>query len=266
LGLFALFEKAVCVARYVKSRGYIPVMRIIKSGHSFYSDFKNDDIWDKFYNQPEGYTMEEVLRSKHVFFCPGFYNGTIQENLMNCVSDNTTLLWPDGIYNNRVKEYINGREKRFLPCPEKTLGVLARGTDYVNTHLHNHSIHASKEMICEKIDELLAEREELEYIYLATEDAGYCEYFKSRYGEKIYFTDQERFVTKPGELLSEHHREDKKKRDGFKMGAEYILSIYLLSRCNSLLASGGCAGVGEAIKENDNKYKSIYVFDLGKNI
>jgi hypothetical protein len=43
------------------------------------------------------------------------------------------------------------------------------------------------------------------------------------------------------------------------------LSIDLLSRCNSLLASGGCAGVGEAIKENGNKYKSIFVFDLGKN-
>jgi hypothetical protein len=264
LGLFALFAKAVCVAKYAKSRGFIPVIRILRSEHSFYSDFKNDDIWDKFYNQPEGYTIEEVLRSKHVYFAPGFYNGTIQEILMNRVSEETTLSWPDGIYNSRVKAYLDEKEKIFLPYPDKTLGVLARGTDYVNTHLHNHAIHASKEMICEKIDELLAEREELAYIYLATEDALYCEYFKERYGEKIYFTDQKRFVTKPGEMLAEHHRADKEKSDGFTMGVEYILSIYLLSKCNSLIASGGCAGVGEAIKENGGQYRSTFVFDLGK--
>jgi hypothetical protein len=54
--------------------------------------------------------------------------------------------------------------------------------------------------------------------------------------------------------------------DGFTMGVEYVLSIYLLVRCNSLVASGRCAGVGEAIKENGNKYKSTFVIDLGKNI
>jgi hypothetical protein len=265
LGLFALFDKAECVARYAKSRGFIPVIRIQKAGSSFYSDFKNDDIWGKFYNQPEGYTIEEVLRSKHVCFAPCFYNGSIQSNLMNRASNKTTLSWPDGIYNSRVTDYLHEKEKIFLPYPDKTLGVLARGTDYVNTHLHNHAIHASKEMICEKIDELRSEREELAYIYLATEDADYCEYFKDRYGEKIYFTDQKRFVTKPGEMLAEHHRADKEKSDGFTMGVEYILSIYLLSKCNSLIASGGCAGVGEAIKENGGQYKSTFVFDLGKN-
>jgi hypothetical protein len=265
LGLFALFGKVESFARYIKSRGFIPVIRILRAKRSFYSDFEGDDIWSKFYNQPEGYTIEEVLRSKHVYFAPGFYNGTIQENLMNCVSDKTKLSWPHGIYNNRVKDYLNEKEKIFLPYPDKTLGVLARGTDYVNAHLSNHTIHASKEMICEKIDELLEERKDLAYLYLATEDAGYCEYFKNRYGEKIYFTDQKRFVTKPGEMLADHHREDKEKSDGFTMGIEYILSIYLLSKCNSLVASGGCAGVGEAIKENENQYKSIFVFDLGIN-
>lgn len=266
LGLFAMFGKAECVARYAKSRGFIPVIRIQRAKKSMYSDYAGDDIWSKFYNQPEGYTMEDVLKSKHVCYTPGFYNGSIQSNIMNQVSAGTALSWPDGIYNDRVNEYINEREKKFLPCPEKTLGVLARGTDYVNTHLHNHTIHATKEMISEKIDELLAERDDLEYIYLATEDAGYCKYFKERYGDKIYFTDQKRYETKAGELLAEHHRQDKERSDGFTMGVEYILSIALLSRCNSLVASGDCAGVGEALKENAGKYKSVFVFDLGKNV
>jgi hypothetical protein len=264
LGLFALFGKAECVARYAKALGYTPVICIKKAEDSMYSDYKGDDIWSKFYNQPEGYTMQDVLQSKHVCFTSGFYNGSIQSYIMNLVSEGTTLSWQDGIYSDRVREYISEREERFLPYPEKTLGVLARGTDYVNTHLPNHTIHATKEMLCEKIDELLAERDDLEYIYLATEDADYCKYFKERYGEKIYFTDQKRYVTKPGELLAQHHLKDKERSDGFTMGVEYVLSINLLSKCNSLLASGGCAGVGEALKENGNKYKSTFVFELGR--
>lgn len=266
LGLFAMFEKAVCCARYAKSRGFIPVIRILKAQKSIYSDGPGDDIWSKFYHQPEGYSIEEVLHSKHVCFSPGFYNGSIQSSLMNTMSKNVTLGWPKGVYNDRVKAYMEERTKRFLPYPERTLGVLARGTDYVNTQLHNHSIHANKEMICEKIDELLEERDDLEYIYLATEDAGYCEYFKARYGEKIFFTDQKRFVTMQGEMLADHHRKDPEKSDGFTMGVEYALSIDLLSKCNSLLASGGCAGVWQAIKENQGQYNSVFVFDLGKNV
>lgn len=266
LGLFAMFEKAECCARYVKSRGFIPVIRILKAADSIYSDGSGDDIWIKFYNQPEGYRLEEVLQSRNVCFSPGFYNGSIQSKLMNEVSAGVTLAWPDGIYNDRVKVYMEEREKRFLPYPEQTLGVLARGTDYVNTHLQNHTVHANKEMIGEKMDELLAEREDLEYIYLATEDASYCEYFKERYGDRIFFTDQKRFVTKPGELLADHHRQDEQKSDGFTMGVEYALSIGLLAKCNSLLASGGCAGVGQALKENDGRFKSVFVYNLGTNV
>lgn len=44
-----------------------------------------------------------------------------------------------------------------------------------------------------------------------------------------------------------------------------ILSINLLSKCNSLIASGGCSGVGEALKENGGKNENVYIFNLGKN-
>lgn len=49
------------------------------------------------------------------------------------------------------------------------------------------------------------------------------------------------------------------------MGMDYILSIDLLSKCNSLIASGGCGGLSEAIRQNEGKYKNVYVFDLGVN-
>ena len=49
------------------------------------------------------------------------------------------------------------------------------------------------------------------------------------------------------------------------MGMDYILSIDLLSKCNSLISSGGCGALSEAIRQNEGKYKNVYVFDLGVN-
>lgn len=191
------------------------------AGNSFYQNNSDYDIWSKFYEQPEGYTLDEVYKSKNVYFVTPFYNGSVQSTLM-----------------------------------ERMAG---------NTQLHNHPIHASKEMLSEKIGEMLNGDKMLEYIYIATEDAGYCEYFKGIYKDKVSFTDQERFQTKENELLADYHRNEKIKRDGFFLGAEYIASIYLLAHCKSLLASGGCGGLDEARKENGGKYKDVYVFNLGVN-
>ena len=266
LGLFAIFAKAVNCARYAKSKGFIPVIRLDNSKGSFYhNDGDTEDIWQKFYNQPEEYSVSEVMKSRNVYFSPSFYNGTIQERLMDMQSEDTELSWPCGIYNDRVEKYIKEKEKIFLPYPDNTLGVLARGTDYVNTHLKNHAVHAPKEMICDKIDECMHKWDDLKYIYVATEDAEYCKYFKERYKDKVFFTDQERYTVKEGETLSKVHLDNKNSRDGFLMGVEYILSIHLLSKCNSLIASGGCGGLGEAMKQNDGCYSHVFVFSLGTN-
>jgi hypothetical protein len=104
----------------------------------------------------------------------------------------------------------------------------------------------------------------LSRIYLATEDAAYCEYFRERFGEKLFYTDQERYTVSPGERLSDRHRKRENRRDGFLMGAEYILSVYLLSRCRSLIASGGCAALGAALDQNQGRYEHTFVFQSDK--
>ena len=67
--------------------------------------------------------------------------------------------------------------------------------------MSNHPIHASIDILCHKIDELL-EAWKLDYIYVATEDESYCKYLKERYGDRVTFTDQERCSIEPGGMLS----------------------------------------------------------------
>jgi len=265
LGLFALFGKAVSVAKYVKKKGFFPVF-VIKNRYgsrSIYQDYDQDDIWSKFYNQPEGIKVSDVMQSKNVCFTPCFYNGSIMMHIMDEYSKGIRLSWPNGIYNKTVNDYLTEKEKIFLPFPDRTLGVLARGTDYSTRSFKNHSIHASKELLAEKIRELLAAWD-LEYIFIATEDAIYCDYFKKEFGDRVYFTDQERYTTKPGEMLADVHRKQETKADAFHKGADYVLAVYLLSKCNSFLASGQCAGVTKAVQMNEGRFKEKYIFDLGK--
>ena len=264
LGLFAIFPKIEVIARYVKSKGFIPVVQLTMSEGSFYQDDSDDDIWKKFYEQPEQYTLQEVMQSRHVFFSPGIYNGSVQSEIMNRLAGDTILSWPQGIYNQKVQRYMQEKQKQFLPYPKETLGVLARGTDYIHTHLSNHPIHASIDMICEKIDWALKEWN-LKYIYVATEDKEYCSYLQKRYGDNIYFTDQERYSVKENETISQMQARQLEKRNGYLLGVEYILAINLLAKCHSLIASGSCGGVDEAVKENAGKYKNLFVFDLGMN-
>lgn len=262
LGLFGIQNKAINYAKYIKAKGYIPIISLRNEHGSLgiYQDYRGDDFWSKFFNQPEGISVADVAQCSNVYFAPEAYNATIIEAIMAEYSHDIELSWPDGMYCKDLENYISDRRNKFLPNPGETLGVLARGTDYINTHFSNHPVHASKEMIREKIDELI-EQWGLKYIYLATEDEGYCKYFKEVYGDRIRFTDQIRFSTGHDEMLAELIR--KRGNDqggGFDKGAEYFLSIYLLSRCDSLLASGYCNGTVQALEMNAGEYRNRFVF------
>ena len=253
------------MARYAKSRGYIPIFYINSSPENMYSDFEGDDIWGKFMNQLEDIKPEELLESKNVYFSPNANCLSILRHMYNeATPKDIKLEFKNGLYNEQVEKYIE-EHGRILSEPENTLGVLIRGTDYQKTQFPGHPKHATVEMMIAKISEIEKTRP-YKYIYLATEDAEVLEQMKAEYGDRLIYTDQERFVVEPGKLLASVHGEKTKAEGkGFRLGAEYLCTLRLLSRCESLLASGRCGGVTEAIKENGGKYRMKYVFDLGIN-
>ena len=222
-------------------------------------DFEGDDIWNKFFLQPGEYELDEVNQSQYLALSPNMNVMNTMRYIMDEVSRGTDLTWPKGRWNQRVKHYIDERKKKFLPYPERTLGILLRGTDYIHNPLPNHPKHAAAETVMEKIDEV-REAWDVDWLYLATEDEQICLKMKERYGESLCFTDQERYQVKPGQLLVDLHQE-KKEGEGFRLGAEYLCSVYLLARCSSLIASGSCGALSEALRENNGKYKHVFVFE-----
>lgn len=259
-GIYGIWLKVFTAARYALSKGYIPAFKIVSSDLNIYSDYEYDDIWNKFFLQPEGYTLEEVLKSSYLALSPNMNLLNTMRYIMDEVSAGYELAWPGGIFNERVKRYIEERRDRFLPRPERTLGVLLRGTDYSKTRMTGHARHATVEMMIEKIAEV-EDSWGFDDIYLATEDSEVCERMKEYYGDRLTYTDQERFSIESGQLLKDLH-EDKKEGEGFRLGAEYICTVNLLAQCDSLIASGGCGAYGEALRENGGRYRHVYKFEL----
>ena len=264
-GIFGIWDKVFTMARFAKGKGYVPVFGITKADYNIYSDHSRDDIWNKFMKQPDGYRIEDVIRAKNVYLSPNANILNIMRHIMTAdTPPGTELDWSGGMFNQAVESYIK-QHGSILKNPDETLGVLIRGTDYTKTHMPGHAKHASVEEIIEKISETEADHP-YKWIYLATEDQEILDQMKEIYKERLLYTDQERFVIQPGQLLRDlTDGQEKKEGEGFRRGAEYLCTLRLLSRCESLIASGSCGGVSEAVRENGGKYRFVYVFDHGIN-
>lgn len=261
-GMFAIWERVCAAARYGAARGYRPAFMIVSADSSMYSDYPGDDIWNKFFLQPGDYSIQEVLESSYVALSPNtFLVKNVLRRILGEACAGQELVWPRGMFNEQVKDYIRSRQERFLPCPQRTLGVLVRGTDYIHNPFPNHPRQADPEQVIRRITEVEKEWE-FDRIFLSTEDADVCLRMKEAYGDRISFTDQERYRVRPGQVLVQLHQE-KKPGEGFRLGVEYLCTLNLLSQCRSLIASGGCCGLTEVLRENEGRYEHVFVFELG---
>lgn len=262
-------------------RVFASCYEVKKQGYEFFVDMKNYyteyagmerygivNIWEDYYEQPSSYTLDDAYQSKNVIlskFDSEKYNAPFiveGERLTNHwwvetykILSKMFTIKPGNI----LKEQIRNEETR-LKSLDKTLGVLARGTDYISLKPKNHAIpYDTKLLIDECRNRLLSG--EYKYIYIATEDLDILEEFKRNFGEKLQFSDQMRLkhdVKK--EIMSvKFDREN----DTYLRGLEYCIVIEMLSRCRSLLANCCCYGALGAIAINGGRYSSCEVSDIG---
>lgn len=139
----------------------------------------------------------------------------------------------------------------------KTLGILARGTDYVSSKPKGHPIQPTAEQMIKKAKEIMKEHS-CEKIYLATEDADIYDRLKEEFGEALTAPDTERYTTKGMQNINDLRQE----KDKYQKGKEYLLSMMLLAGCDCL-AAGNVGGTHGALLMSDG-FEYCYIFDLGK--
>ena len=130
---------------------------------------------------------------------------------------------------------------------QKVLGVLMRGTDYVNLKLGGIRRQATVPEMIPVIDRWMEEGG-YEKIFLATEDADILNEMHACYGKKLVAISQKRYSVRDfgeGQYLSDVEK-DKTEHD-YEAEVEdttvnYYYALVILSKCAAFIASGQCNG------------------------
>lgn len=151
----------------------------------------------------------------------------------------------DDKFAEEMKEYaeaiIGGR---------KTLGVLARGTDYVTMNLGADRAHARADQMITVIDKWIKE-DGYEKIFLATEDQDNFDKIKAAFPGKVIAISQERMsvkdMKKKGAALIYEFEQKSNQGQAYADALEdttvnYFYALYILSKCDAFLCSGQCNG------------------------
>lgn len=264
VGLFSLVMTTLGYIRYALEHGYIPVVDMCNDDNTYMQEDRKGNVWEYYFEQPCGYTLDDIRNSKHIIIGNGLINGSVSFPQEEIAYDEASLAEWKAIADKYliVKDEILQEAdalKGKLFGKERFLGVLLRGTDYVNSRPKDHPVQPTVEQALEKMDSLLAEYR-FEKIYLATEDAGIYDRLLEKYGEKLIAMNVDRYITSGAENINDISV--KQRADKYQIGKEYLINILLLSKCDYLFAGNAGGSQGALLFRNITSPK--YIFNLGK--
>lgn len=266
LGLFGLFNYVIYHLKKAELLNAEPVVDM-----QYYPNYciSEDDMvgkincWEFFWKQvTPDVTLEEVYHSKNVIMGGGEYEGSLDEVYYPDELFRTNQLIKKYIHlNDATEQYINTMYKELQMCNARVLGVLGRGTDFAESKPSYHSICANVDQIISKIEEKESEWGNFDLIFLATEDKKILLRLKQKYGDRLIY-NQKDFIDKvDGQWLNKLYDNTEYQGKKKEKCLEYLGAIYLLARCDALIASvvGGTLGAMRLKGHYDN----CYLFNLG---
>lgn len=264
VGLFSLVMTTLGYIKYALEQGYIPVVDMCNDDNTYMQEDRKGNVWEYYFEQPCGYTLDDIRNSKHIIIGNGLINGSVPFPQEEIAYDEASLAEWKAIADKYliVKDEILQEAdalKERLFGKERFLGVLLRGTDYVNSRPKNHPVQPTVEQAEEQMDRLLVEYD-FQKIYLATEDAGIYERLLDKYGEKLIAMNVDRYITSETENINDISV--RRSPDKYQMGKEYLINILLLSQGDYLLAGNAGGSQGALLFRDVASPK--YIFNLGK--
>lgn len=265
-GLFSYYLVYMgCINKFL-GKGYIPIVDLI-SFENTYNNFtisNNSNPWEIFFEQPFGYTLEEVLKTSNF----QYFECTDREDRPNEIF----------IYFNKVAiDFWRGLAMKYCPLKKEIiteaniimkqlfkgsdniLGVKIRGTDYIASKIHGHPIPP-------KIDDVISDVKKMQiknnydWIFFASEDKIFKEKFINEFKGKIKYLNPKKDVDY-----------DYNKRQvityqisgNLEYTKNYVINIYILSKCTDIIMSR-CSGAAGVILLN-NGFRNSLIYKIGEN-
>ena len=244
VGLFSYVMTNMGLVKYALEHDYIPVIDMQGNANTYLEkeEVGKKNAWEFYFEQPCGFTLQDIARSRYVIYSNGL------------ITEKTSYPGREVIFDRKAGEewrrlfgrYLRPREEikqeadRYfekLFQGKKVLGVLCRGTDYINNRPKNHPIQPEPQQVIRKARDVMEEYS-CEYLFLATEDEGIFLLFERAFGERLKVTEAKRYTDTGNTNINDII--DRRENDRYLGGKEYLINIILLSRCNCLVA--GAAG------------------------
>lgn len=265
IGLFSYVMTNMGLVDYALKKGYIPVIDMQNAENTYLeaNQVGNVNAWEFYFKQPMGYCLKDIASSKNIILSDGMITEKNDFPDGHIVGEQDELIRWRGVFQkyfrieeNLLKEFQTKKKNLFKD--NRILGVLARGTDYVNARPLNHPVQPTVTQIIEKAIEVM-EQYLCTYIFLATEDEIIYNAMKKQFGDKLLTVETIRYTTSGNQNINDMHSD--RKADKFLKGKEYLMAVWLLSECNCLVA-GNVGGTQGALLMSQG-YEYSYVFDLG---
>lgn len=272
-GLFAMFKHTIAHVLYALENGYTPVIDMRCHYCQYFKDGREykDNPWEYFFKQPAGISPQDIDINDNTILCLGGKAENkyqIFPTLLPLSKENLCEKHPYLSYyhqflqfSDEIQTYLDKNLKQIFKSEKDILGIIVRGSDFVETKPKGHAIQPTAEMIIEKVKEL-QQTLTFKKIYLATEDANIYAKIKAAFGDMLIENTQYKYETVGGERIYKVKAE--RKDHFYNLGKEYLLSVYLLSKCKYLIGGRANGTVATYMLTNGfSGYDYVYLWDLG---
>lgn len=265
-GLFAIVKSVFCHIFYAVKKGYIPVVDMENFKSQLSEGTNGGNAWESYFEQPCGYNLKDISKSKNIIRSASlpFPNGVEIgfDTLIN--TDFYDKYHSSFIKYIRpcpaVRQYIETKYKSIINNHQRIIGVLVRGTDYVENHPKGHPIQPTMPQALAKVKQIM-DKYDYRNVFLATEDKNIYNYFKDTFGDKLLFSGQKLYSGMNGKkFLSEMSVSDYSEK--WQDIVNYYASIHILSKCEGLSAGLTCGSICAYLISDS--FRHVHFWNLGK--
>ena len=180
-------------------------------------------------------------------------------------------------YNNDLIQFWRYLAKKYIPIKNQirkeskfiihklfknsnnVLGVKIRGTDYVATKIKHHPIPPKLDVAISDVKNLDS-KNNYDWIFISSEDNKIKERFINEFQNKI------RFLNSKTKVNYNYTKKDVLNKNEDVMGnieyaKNYVMNIYILSKCTDLVMSRGSGSVGIILLTNG--FRNSLIYNLG---
>ncbi|MDD6449705.1 MAG: hypothetical protein PUF78_08325 [Lachnospiraceae bacterium] len=258
-GLFSFFVTNLGSINAAVKRGFIPVIDMQNAPNLLLlpEEVGKVNAWELFFEQPCGFGLKELQSARHVYL--GNILPPDDKPEYDTLSDPAEIARWRSVAHQYIKprEDIKQAVQQYLDehCRgHRVLGVLCRGTDYLQNRPYQHPIQPEPEQVIRDAEEIMKQHD-CDLIYLATEDESIWQKFQQRFPGRVISYQQRRYSIQNGQNINV---EANRIVSPYERNREYLTSILALSHSNCLLAGIVSGTFGAVLLSDGFEYTKLY--------